>query len=93
MNETVKRVALWVVALGGWGWAVGAATWAVIEFDPSKGHFAPQWLSLSVFLSMGFAIAAGVSIGRIHSVRTLTAIFQAGMMAKKIEDEEREDSK
>lgn len=79
MNETVKRVALWVISLGGWSWAIGAATWAVLEFDPSKGNFAPQWLSLSVFLSMGFAIAAGVSLGRINSVRTLAQIFQAGM--------------
>jgi hypothetical protein len=91
MNETVRRVALWVVAIGGWGWAVGAATWAVFVFDPNHGHFAPQWLSLSVFLSMGFAIAAGAAIGRINSVRTLTAIFNAGMLAKQADDDKEEN--
>jgi hypothetical protein len=85
MNETVRRVILWIVSLGGWSWAIGAATWAVLEFDPSEGHFAPQWLSLSVFLSMGFAIAAGVTIGRLNSVRTLSDIFRAGTLSERIE--------
>lgn len=84
MNETVKRVALWVISIGGWGWAVGAATWAVLEFDPNHGNFAPQWLGLSVFLSMGFAIAAGVSIGRLNSVRTLTKVFGAGALSEQV---------
>lgn len=91
MSETFKRVALWVLSLGGWGWAIGVATWAIIEFDPQHGRFAPQWTSLSVFLSMGVAIAAGVSIGRINSVRTLARIFDAGMMAQKVRDEKDDD--
>lgn len=84
-NETVKRVTLWVLSIGGWAWAVGTATWAILEYDPQHGHFAPQWMSLSVFLSMGIAIAAGVSIGRFNSVHSLARIFEAGMLTSKIE--------
>lgn len=93
MNETGKRVFLWTVSVVGWLWAVGVATWAVLEFNPQAGHFAPQWASLSVFLAMGFAIAAGVSLGRINSVRTLARIFDAGMMAQKVRDESRNDDR
>ena len=91
MNETYRRVALWIVSLGGWSWAISIAVWATVNFDPSQGRFAPQWASLSVFLAMGMAIAAGVSLGRISSTRSLTRIFEAGMMAQRLNDDEDED--
>lgn len=98
MNETMKRVTLWIVSVGGWLYAVGTACWATLEYDPNHGNFAPQWMGLSVFLSMGFAIASGVSLGRINSVRTLARIFQSGMSvaedaARRRHDEDKEDAR
>lgn len=90
MNETCRRIVLWTVSLGGWGYAVGMAIWATLEYDPQHGRFAPQWMTLSVFLSMGFALAAGVAVGRINSVRTLSRIFDAGMLAQEVRDAKRD---
>lgn len=82
MTETIKRIALRAVAVGGWLYAIAISTWATLNFDPSAGRFAPQWMTLSVFLAMGFAIASGVALGRITSVRTLVNIFNAGMSSQ-----------
>lgn len=91
MNETVRRTLLWVASLVGWSYTVAIATWATVNFDPSKGHFAPQWVGLSAFISMGIAIAAGVTLGRMSSLRTLAQIFEAGMIAQRLEDEKAKD--
>jgi hypothetical protein len=85
MNETARRIALWTTALGGWGYAVGCAVWAMLEFDPAGDDFLPPWVTLSVFLAMGCAIAAGVALGRINSVRTLSKVFDAGMISARID--------
>jgi hypothetical protein len=53
--------------------------WAVANFDPQEHRFAPQWVVLSIILLMGGAIAAGAALGRMHSVRTLTKVFNAGV--------------
>jgi hypothetical protein len=80
MKEEHRRIALVVIAVGGWLGALGIAVWAVANFNPQHGRFAPQWVTLSIIILMGSAIAAGVAAGRMNSVRALTKVFNAGML-------------
>lgn len=79
MKEEVRRILLTVMAVGGWLAALGIGVWAVMNFDPQKHRFAPQWVTLSIIILMGTAIAAGAALGRMQSVRTLTKVFNAGV--------------
>lgn len=84
MTEEQRRITLWVLSICGWLYAVAAATWDALD------DAAPSILRLTVILSMGVAIATGAALGRMQSVRTLTQVFHAGMIADGKSDEKSE---
>lgn len=94
MREEHRRALALFFTVGGWTASFGLALWATLNYNPSQGRFAPQWVTLSVFMAMGIAIAGGVALGRLRSVQVLTKVFQAGIIAdgKEAEDDERKDN-
>jgi len=82
MTEEQRRVTLWVLAVAGWLYAIAAATWDTVD------DHSPAILRLTVILSMGVAIATGAALGRMQSVKTLTQVFNAGMLVHRSDDHE-----
>jgi hypothetical protein len=91
MREEHRRALALFFTVGGWLASFGLALYATLNYNPSQGKFAPQWVTLSVFLSMGVAIAGGVALGRLRSVQVLTKVFQAGIIADGKDGEHGED--
>jgi hypothetical protein len=79
MREEHRRALALFFTVGGWLASLGLALFASLNYNPNQGRFAPQWMTLTVFITMGIAIAGGVALGRLRSVEILTRVFQAGL--------------
>jgi hypothetical protein len=91
-HEEKRRILVLSLAVAAWLGSFGMAIWGALEFDPSAGHFAPQWYTAVVIILIGMAVATGAALGRIRSVDTLTRIFEAGIMAAQNEKESTDDT-
>jgi hypothetical protein len=78
-TEALRRVAASVIMWGGWGGCIGLGTWAIVEFDPNHGDFAPQWVGLGFILLMGVAIAGTLARSRMRLTHAILTAFRAGV--------------
>lgn len=85
--ESVRRVGASVLQWGGWGGAVALLIWATVNYNPSTGHFAPQWVSLTFILLIGFAIAGTTARARMRLSDTIIAAMKMGYSLRKDEDD------
>lgn len=86
--ESVRRVGASVLQWGGWGGAVFLLIWAPLQYNPSKGHFAPQWVSLTFILCIGFAIAGTTARARMRLSDTIVAAMKMGFTLSEQRKEE-----
>lgn len=87
MPESARRATASVLQWGSWMGAVFLLIWAPLTYNPSKGHFAPQWVSLTFILLIGIAIAATTARSRMRLSDTIVSAMQVGFDASKGEDE------
>jgi hypothetical protein len=80
-TEPARRVMASVCQWGGWLSTVGFGLYAVVEFDPNHGHFAPQWVTFVWIFSMGVAIAGTLVRSRMRLTKTILSAFSAGQAA------------
>lgn len=76
--ENVRRVGASFLQWGGWGGAVFLLIWGTMNYDPSKGEFAPQWVSFTFILCIGFAIAGTTARARMRLSDTIIAAMKMG---------------
>lgn len=79
-EATRRRIASLFQWFGWWG-SLSLGLWAVHHFDPSEGHFAPQWVGLGYIFLVGVAIAASNARSRMKLSDTISQAFSAGMDA------------
>jgi len=87
--ESVRRVGADVLQWGGWGGAVFLLVWGTMNYDPSKGEFAPQWVSFTFILCIGLAIAGTTVKARMRLSDTIIAAMKMGFQIS--EDSRKED--
>lgn len=90
--ERGRRTIAAALMYGGWLACFGVFLYATLSFDPSKGEFAPQWVSFTFIASIGISIAAGAARGRMRLTDTIVSAFRAGMTAAELLDQERRDT-
>ena len=79
--EGWRRFIASALMYGGWLICFGVFLYATLSFDPSKGEFAPQWVSFTFIAAIGVSIAAGAARGRMRLSDTIVSAFRAGMNA------------
>lgn len=78
MSESARRFIASAFQLGGWLGALGLGLWAVFSFDPSKGEFAPQWVSLGYIGLIGVGLAGTAARSRMRMTDTIIAAMKMG---------------
>lgn len=81
LPESFRRTFSLCLMWGGWTYAAFIFTWGILEYNPSQGHFAPQWVSFSFTASLVLAIAGTLVRSRMRLQDTVIAAFQIGMAA------------
>lgn len=84
MDERVRKWSALAAMYSGWGTSIGTGIYAVVGFDPAKGQFAPEWVSLTFIFAVGVAIAAGGAVSRIRLADTIVSAFKAGFEVSEI---------
>lgn len=76
--EQARRAAALFLVFGGWCGSMLLGLWAVIEFNPSKGEFAPQWVGFGYIALIGVAVAASTARSRMRMTDTIVGAFATG---------------
>lgn len=90
-SEQTRRVFAGIWMYGGWLAAATIFAWATLEFDPAKGHFAPQWVGFSFIGSLCIGIAGTMVRSRMRLQATILQAFAAGAMANMLKAEREHD--
>lgn len=84
MKQETRQVVTACTAYGSWAIA-GLISWLRVTETIEQ-----RWTVLVVF-AMGVAIAAGIKLSRMRLTATMTAVFQAGILAAEQRQKERDD--
>lgn len=80
-GETFRRAAASFFQWAGWGYAFAIFLFATLNYDPTKGHFAPQWVGFSFFAGLCIGVAGTLVRSRMRLTATIVAAFEAGAKA------------
>lgn len=86
MKQETRQWATAAVAYGGWALAV-ILTWLRVT------ERLPMQYGTVIVLCIGVAIGAGVKLSRMRLAATMTAVFQAGILAAEQRQKERDDNR
>lgn len=81
LDSAVRKWVAMIFMYGGWATAVAVGIFATSSFDPGRGQFAPEWVSLVFISAVGVGIAAGSAVSRIRLADTIVGAFQAGFQS------------
>ena len=76
--ESVRRFGAALMMWAGWLGGLFLFTYALFNYNPSEGRFAPQWLSFSFFLCLFIAVAGTLVRSRMRLSDTIIAALKTG---------------
>lgn len=88
-TEHLRRTLTCILQWGAWLTTITLGMWSTLEFDPAKGHFAPQWVGLAFIFALGVAIAASVARSRMRLTDTILQVFKAGQKIQRDDTDRR----
>lgn len=86
LTESFRRTGAAVLQWGGWGTGLGIWLYAIINYNPAGGRFAPQWVGLSFIVALFVGVAGTLVRSRMRLADTILGAFQAGMAVAREKD-------